>query len=113
MPPRVRPGSDNVKLMAMAAAPSSNSPDDHTAHLAPIESSATGADTLRDDGAKSPEDETREIVGRGNGEGNPREQRGDGTQYRVYKRRFFGLAQFILLNIIISWDVSWPTSCDT
>lgn len=26
-------------------------------------------------------------------------------EYRVYKRRFFGLIQLILLNIIVSWDV--------
>lgn len=26
------------------------------------------------------------------------------TTYRVYKRRFFGLAQLVLLNIIVSWD---------
>lgn len=25
--------------------------------------------------------------------------------HRVYKRRFFGLFQLILLNIIVSWDV--------
>lgn len=25
--------------------------------------------------------------------------------YKVYKRRFFGLFQLVLLNIIISWDV--------
>jgi hypothetical protein len=27
------------------------------------------------------------------------------TQYKVYKRRFFGLAVLVLLNIIVSWDV--------
>ncbi|RMD44111.1 hypothetical protein DV735_g1015, partial [Chaetothyriales sp. CBS 134920] len=26
------------------------------------------------------------------------------TEYRVYKRRFFGLFQLILLNILVSWD---------
>lgn len=26
------------------------------------------------------------------------------TTYRVYKRRFFGLAQLVLLNIVVSWD---------
>jgi hypothetical protein len=26
--------------------------------------------------------------------------------YKVYKRRFFGLFQLVLLNIVISWDVS-------
>lgn len=25
--------------------------------------------------------------------------------YRVYKRRFFGLAQLVLLNTVVSWDV--------
>lgn len=28
--------------------------------------------------------------------------------YKVYKRRWFGLAQLVLLNIVISWDVSSP-----
>ncbi|KAF2153907.1 major facilitator superfamily domain-containing protein 7-b [Myriangium duriaei CBS 260.36] len=32
---------------------------------------------------------------------------GDGIHYRVYKRRFFGLVQLALLNIIVSWD--WLT----
>ncbi len=36
---------------------------------------------------------------------------GDGTvapptEYKVYKRRWFGLVQLTLLNIIVSWDVS-------
>lgn len=31
---------------------------------------------------------------------------GDGIVYKVYKRRFFGLVQLVLLNIIVSWDVS-------
>ncbi|KAF1992002.1 MFS general substrate transporter [Aulographum hederae CBS 113979] len=26
------------------------------------------------------------------------------VQYRVYKRRFFGLTQLVLLNVIVSWD---------
>jgi hypothetical protein len=28
-------------------------------------------------------------------------------QHRAYKRRFFGLIQLVLLNIIISWDVCY------
>ena len=28
------------------------------------------------------------------------------TEYRVYKIRWFGLTQLILLNIVVSWDVS-------
>ncbi|KAK4542950.1 hypothetical protein LTR36_005948 [Oleoguttula mirabilis] len=31
----------------------------------------------------------------------------DEQDYRVYKRRFFGLAQLVLLNIMVSWD--WLT----
>lgn len=31
----------------------------------------------------------------------------DERQYRLYKRRFFGLAQLVLLNIVVSWD--WLT----
>lgn len=27
------------------------------------------------------------------------------TVYKVYKRRFFGLIQLVLLNIVVSWDV--------
>lgn len=27
------------------------------------------------------------------------------THYRVYKRRWFGLIQLVLLNIVVSWDV--------
>jgi FLVCR family MFS transporter 7 len=29
-----------------------------------------------------------------------------GLEYKVYKRRWFGLFQLVLLNIIVSWDVS-------
>lgn len=30
----------------------------------------------------------------------------EGTVYKVYKRRWFGLVQLVLMNIIVSWDVS-------
>lgn len=33
----------------------------------------------------------------------------DATVYRTYKRRWFGLLQLVLLNIIVSWDVSLST----
>lgn len=33
---------------------------------------------------------------------------GDAAVYKVYKRRWFGLVQLVLLNIIVSWDVSIP-----
>ncbi len=32
----------------------------------------------------------------------PHQETGEHVQYRVYKRRFFGLAQLVLLNIIVS-----------
>ena len=32
--------------------------------------------------------------------------RGGRTEYRVYRIRWFGLAQLILLNIVVSWDVT-------
>jgi FLVCR family MFS transporter 7 len=28
------------------------------------------------------------------------------SHFKVYKRRWFGLAQLVLLNIVVSWDVS-------
>lgn len=31
---------------------------------------------------------------------------GDHVVYKVYKRRWFGMIQLALLNIIVSWDVS-------
>lgn len=34
-----------------------------------------------------------------------REANGDQVVYRVYKRRWFGLTQLVLLNIVVSWDV--------
>jgi hypothetical protein len=30
-------------------------------------------------------------------------------EYKTYKRRWFGLLQLVLLNIIVSWDVCWHT----
>jgi hypothetical protein len=30
----------------------------------------------------------------------------EAPQFRVYKRRWFGLLQLVLLNIVVSWDVS-------
>ena len=36
----------------------------------------------------------------------PAHESADAVQYRVYKIRWFGLVQLVLLNIIVSWDVS-------
>jgi FLVCR family MFS transporter 7 len=42
--------------------------------------------------------------GHGGGRGHHRSY--SHTHYRVYKRRWFGLMQLVLLNIAVSWDVS-------
>lgn len=34
----------------------------------------------------------------------------DHVVYKVYKRRWFGLIQLVLLNIVVSWDVSASNS---
>lgn len=34
------------------------------------------------------------------------------THFRVYKRRWFGLLQLVLLNIVVSWDVCIPAFSD-
>ncbi|CAF3539459.1 unnamed protein product [Fusarium graminearum] len=41
------------------------------------------------------------------GEGDGSIRQGTSTEYRTYKRRWFGLAQLTLMNIIVSWD--WMT----
>jgi FLVCR family MFS transporter 7 len=40
-----------------------------------------------------------------------REQSHSHTHYRVYKRRWLGLAQLVLLNIVVSWDVGTTSQC--
>jgi hypothetical protein len=30
------------------------------------------------------------------------------AHFKVYKRRWFGLAQLVLLNVVVSWDVRLP-----
>jgi hypothetical protein len=51
--------------------------------------------------------ETGEGEGEGDGvaEGDGSIHQGASTEYRTYKRRWFGLAQLTLMNIIVSWDV--------
>jgi hypothetical protein len=39
-------------------------------------------------------------------EQNPDIEIGTSTEYRTYKRRWFGLAQLTLMNIMVSWGVS-------
>lgn len=47
---------------------------------------------------------SRQIVN--DGDEVPLAERAQPTEYRVYKIRWFGLTQLILLNIVVSWDVS-------
>lgn len=46
-------------------------------------------------------------AGTGTGTGTGTGDEGDGVVYKVYKRRWFGLVQLTLLNIVVSWD--WLT----
>jgi FLVCR family MFS transporter 7 len=72
-----------------------------------------------------------ELLGEADEEGQPRATRensgdhnvqsNDGTaeeravngggEFKVYKRRWFGLVQLVLLNIIVSWDASFSQPC--
>lgn len=56
------------------------------------------------DGARSSRIRRQSPTHNLQGDGDPT---GNGsTEYKVYKRRWFGLVQLILLNIVVSWDVS-------
>lgn len=62
-------------------------------------------DLRSDDELLSGEEE--EDLGRVNGiVGVDGEVAGENRVYKVYKRRWFGLVQLVLLNIVVSWDVS-------
>lgn len=41
----------------------------------------------------------------------PDAEQGSRPIYKVYKRRFWGLAQLVLLNIVVSWDVCASFRC--
>jgi FLVCR family MFS transporter 7 len=71
--------------------PNARDVEDGSGSAVPIEPRETGSSSaMPGDGD--------EDVGEGNG--------GDVVVYKVYKRRWFGLVQLVLLNIIVSWDVS-------
>ena len=38
---------------------------------------------------------------------------GQQTTFKVYKMRWFGLGQLVLLNIVVSWDVGNPIRSNT
>lgn len=52
-----------------------------------------------------------EMTSKAPQEDNPQEETSSAVStsfpplYKVYKRRFWGLAQLVLLNIVVSWDV--------
>jgi FLVCR family MFS transporter 7 len=65
------------------------------------------SEVTSNDGLLSEEDGAREGSRGTEGGHTANETHGDGaTTYKVYKRRWFGLFQLALLNIIVSWDVS-------
>lgn len=64
------------------------------------------SDALTDPQPLSPES-TRGRVGDGRGDGEREAQPTMLVRYRVYKRRWFGLLQLVLLNIVVSWDVRY------
>ncbi|KAL9601933.1 MAG: hypothetical protein Q9219_002157 [cf. Caloplaca sp. 3 TL-2023] len=58
----------------------------------------------------SMEDESRNLTDEGRDprfDGSPERQEDEQTPqvYRVYRRRWFGLMQLVLMNVIVSWDV--------
>lgn len=63
-------------------------------------SSSQGAGGVGAESQPAPEESGRRWWKRG--------QRGtySHTHFKVFKRRWFGLAQLVLLNIVVSWDVS-------
>lgn len=50
--------------------------------------------------------EASRTISRGDGDEVALADNGGYVEYRVYKIRWFGLTQLILLNIVVSWDVS-------
>ena len=50
--------------------------------------------------------EASRTISRGDGDEVALADNGGHVEYRVYKIRWFGLTQLILLNIVVSWDVS-------
>ena len=60
-----------------------------------VRAEAESQDTMRDENASARETALQGVL---------REPLAP-VGYKVYKRRWFGLVQLILLNIIVSWDV--------
>ena len=63
-----------------------------------VQSNGHGQSSVSRPAEEEEEEEGAPIVGGRGGVGGR-------TEYRVYRIRWFGLAQLILLNIVVSWDV--------
>lgn len=72
----------------------------------PMGSSRFGRKQKLGSGDFSLRDRNLEAGSGGEGGGSGSLTEGVSTEYRTYKRRWFGLAQLTLMNIIVSWDVS-------
>lgn len=71
----------------------------------PLEQVRSNEELLREeDGEERAWDTGR--YGEGVGEGRVAGMAGGEEVFKVYKRRWFGLAQLVLLNVVVSWDVS-------
>ncbi len=92
-------GSDNGSGSGVAAA-KRGSGDAIAIELETVETQATGSAPAQN-----------AALGSGAGaeadrDGAAAEAAAVGVEYKVYKRRWFGLVQLTLLNIVVSWDVS-------
>ncbi|KAH0548550.1 hypothetical protein GP486_007905 [Trichoglossum hirsutum] len=68
----------------------------------------TGAQDRGAKGSASDNVELTNVDTSGSPSGGRHEVAAVGTaQYRVYKIRWFGLAQLVLMNIVVSWDDDW------
>ncbi|OHE90390.1 major facilitator superfamily transporter [Colletotrichum orchidophilum] len=74
---------------------------DEEYHLRDVDSQSRENDTIHVGGVRSVN-----VVGGIDGD-NDSVLEGTAVEYRTYKRRWFGLAQLTLLNIVVSWD--WLT----
>lgn len=85
--------------------------EDGTGIGEPLEQVRSNEELLADDEAEHAG--PRRADGGGGGDDERGGMRGDAgpVVYKVYKRRWFGLAQLVLLNVVVSWDVSSLSIC--
>lgn len=86
------------------------------------EGEVTKGDAAMGDVIAPSEDKSRANLGEADGV-ELAERKTDGTEgedvvregrvYKTYKRRWFGLVQLVLLNIVVSWDVCYPSITPT